>query len=83
MYYIEELEVLFYGRNRIYKVKKGDMLESVFFEFGIVVSELRWYYNMYCDIFDLIEVDFKRYLEFVILLFENNVFEIREVEIEK
>ncbi|CAD0009508.1 LysM peptidoglycan-binding domain-containing protein [Flavobacterium chungangense] len=67
MYYIEEAEVSFHGRHRTYKVKKGDTLESVSLELGIAASELRRYHNMYCEIPDLIEADFKRHLEFLIL----------------
>ena len=67
MYYIEEAEVSFHGRHRTYKVKKGDTLESVSLELGIAASELRRYHNIYCEIPDLIEADFKRHLEFLIL----------------
>ncbi|MEL1255881.1 LysM peptidoglycan-binding domain-containing protein [Flavobacterium sp. DGU38] len=67
MYYIEESEVSFHGRHRTYKVKKGDTLESVSLDLGIAASELRRYHNMYCEIPDLIEADFKRHLEFLIL----------------
>lgn len=67
MYYIEESEVSFHGSHRTYKVKKGDTLERVSLELGIAASELRRYHNMYCEIPDLIEADFKRHLEFLIL----------------
>ncbi|MFB9110647.1 LysM peptidoglycan-binding domain-containing protein [Flavobacterium gyeonganense] len=81
MYYIEEAEVSFHGRHRTYKVKKGDTLESVSLELGIAASELRRYHNIYCEIPDLIEADFKRHLEFLILAPEKSEAEILEAEV--
>jgi hypothetical protein len=81
MYYIEEAEVSYYGSHRTYKVKKGDTLKSVSLELGIAASELRRYHNIYCDIPDLIEADFKRHLEFLILAPEKSPAEILEAEV--
>lgn len=67
MYYIEESEKPAYSKHRTYIVKKGDTLESVASELGINASELRRYHNIYCEIPNLIEADFKSYLEFLIL----------------
>jgi hypothetical protein len=67
MYYIEESEVSLNKKHRTYKIKKGDTLQSVSNELGIDAHELRRYHNIYCDIADLIEADFNRHLEFLIL----------------
>lgn len=67
MYYIEESEKSIYTKHRTYKIKKGDTLESVAIDLGFDAQELRRYHNMYCDISDLIEADFSRHLEFLIL----------------
>ncbi|WP_163400380.1 LysM peptidoglycan-binding domain-containing protein [Flavobacterium fluviatile] len=67
MYYIEESQIPAYNKIRTYKIKKGDTLESVAAELGYEAQELRRYHNMYCDISDLIEADFNRHLEFLIL----------------
>ncbi|WP_163411318.1 peptidoglycan-binding protein LysM [Flavobacterium ajazii] len=67
MYYIEESEKPAYTKHRFYEIKKGDTLESVAVELGFDAHELRRYHNMYCDISDLIEADFSRHLEFLIL----------------
>ncbi|MBZ4043835.1 peptidoglycan-binding protein LysM [Flavobacterium hibisci] len=67
MYYIEESEKPAYTKHRFYEIKKGDTLESVAVDLGFDAQELRRYHNMYCDISDLIEADFSRHLEFLIL----------------
>lgn len=67
MYYIEESEVPSYDNYRTYKIRKGDTLQSVANELGVDAQELRRYHNMRCNIPDLIEADFKSYLELLIL----------------
>jgi len=67
MYYIEESEVPSYDNYRTYKIRKGDTLQSVANELGIDAKELRRYHNIRCNIPDLIEDDFKSYLELLIL----------------
>jgi len=83
MYYIEESEMSPYGRHRIYKIRKGDKLDSVAFELGIDARELRRYHNIYCALPDLIEADFKSHLEFVILAPEKSANEIKNEEEKK
>ncbi|WP_394773615.1 LysM peptidoglycan-binding domain-containing protein [Flavobacterium sp.] len=67
MYYINESEVPSYDNYRTYKIRKGDTLQSVASELGVEAQELRRYHNMRCNIPDLIEADFKSYLELLIL----------------
>jgi hypothetical protein len=67
MYYIEESNVPSYDNYRTYKIRKGDTLQSVANELGVDAQELRRYHNMRCNIPDLIEADFKSYLELLIL----------------
>lgn len=83
MYYIEESEMSPYGKHRIYKIRKGDTLDSVAFELGIDARELRRYHNIYCPLPDLIEADFKSHLEFVILAPEKSANEIKDEEEKK
>ncbi|OXB10958.1 peptidoglycan-binding protein LysM [Flavobacterium plurextorum] len=82
MYYREKPEESSYDKFRTYKIKKGDTLESVARDLGIEAEKLRWYHNMYCEIPDLIEADFKSYLEFLILAPEKAI-EERKEETEK
>ncbi|WP_264551514.1 LysM peptidoglycan-binding domain-containing protein [Flavobacterium sp. N2038] len=82
MYYIDKSEKSSYDKFRTYKIKKGDTLASVARDLGIEADELRWYHNMYCEIPDLIEADFKGYLEFLILAPEKPIDAPKE-EIEK
>ncbi|KAF2517735.1 LysM peptidoglycan-binding domain-containing protein [Flavobacterium foetidum] len=72
MYYRNQPEESSYDKFRTYKIKKGDTLESVAHKLGVDVQELRRYHNMYCEIPDLIEGDFKSHLEFLILAPENS-----------
>nr|WP_294926167.1 LysM domain-containing protein [uncultured Flavobacterium sp.] len=67
MYYINESEVPSHSKHLTYKIRKGDTLESVANELGLEAQELRRYHNIYCEISDLIEADFKSHLEFLIL----------------
>lgn len=78
MYYIEESEIASHDKHRIYKIKKGDTLNSVALELGIEDRELRRYHNIYCAIPDLIEADFKSHLEFLILAPEKSADAIEE-----
>ncbi|HSD07156.1 hypothetical protein [Flavobacterium sp.] len=70
-YRVESKEAI-YDKHRTYRIRKGDTLESVARELGADSRELRRYHNIYCEIPDLIEADFKSYLEFLILAPENN-----------
>lgn len=72
MHYINESEGTLNNKHRTYKIRKGDTLESVAFDLGIEAQEIRRYHNMYCEIPDLIEANFKSHLEFLILAPENN-----------
>jgi len=67
MYHLKETETSEYQKHRTYKIRKDDTLQSVARELGIDAQELRRYHNLYCQIPDLIEADFKSHLEFVIL----------------
>lgn len=73
MYYIDESEVSPNHKHRTYKIKKGDTLDSVARELGVDAQELRRYHNIYCEIPDLIEADFKSHLELVILAPEKGI----------
>lgn len=79
MYYIDESEVSPNHKHLTYKVKKGDTLQSVARELGVDAQELRRYHNIYCEIPDLIEADFKSHLEFVILAPEKSIATKNEV----
>jgi len=57
--------------ERTYAIKKGDTLQKVAHELGMVPQEIRRYHNIYCDIPDLIEADFPSHLK-VLLLPPNN-----------
>lgn len=78
MYYRDQPEESSYDKFRTYKIKKGDTLESVARDLGVEAEDLRWYHNMYCEIPDLIEADFKSYLEFLILGPEKAIEEQKE-----
>ncbi|MBF4516818.1 LysM peptidoglycan-binding domain-containing protein [Flavobacterium sp. ANB] len=78
MYYINESEVS-PNKHRTYKIKKGDTLQSVAQELGVDAQELRRYHNIYCEIPDLIEADFKSHLELVILAPEKSVISKDEI----
>ena len=67
MYYVNESEVPSRSKHLTYKIRKGDTLESVANELGLEAQELRRYHNIYCEISDLIEADFKSHLEYLIL----------------
>ena len=67
MYYVNESEVPSHSKHLFYKIRKGDTLESVAKALEIEAQELRRYHNIYCEISDLIEADFKRHLEYLIL----------------
>lgn len=82
MYYIDKPEESAYDKFRTYKIKKGDTLESVARDLGMDAQELRRYHNMYCEIPDLIEADFKSYSKFLILAPEKYI-EERKEETEK
>ena len=41
--------------SRIYKVKKGDTLQSIAEKFQISVNDLRHYHNMRCELWELLE----------------------------
>lgn len=79
MYYINESELLSSDKHRTYKIRKGDTLESVARDLGVVAQELRRYHNIYCAIPDLIEADFKSHLEFLILAPEKNEDSVDEI----
>ena len=82
MYYIDESEVSSYDKHRTYKIRKGDTLQSVANELGLDAQELRRYHNIYCEIPDLIEADFKSHLKLLILAPEKEQTSKKE-EIEK
>ncbi|MFH7015046.1 peptidoglycan-binding protein LysM [Flavobacterium sp. FlaQc-47] len=67
MYYIDDSEGQSKDKHLTYKIRKGDTLQSVATELGVDAYELRRYHNIHCAIPDLIEADFKSYLEFLIL----------------
>ena len=67
MYYVNESEVPSRSKHLTYKIRKGDTLESVAKVLEIEAHELRRYHNIYCEISDLIEADFKSHLEYLIL----------------
>ena len=67
MYYVNESEIPSHSKHLTYKIRKGDTLESVANALGIEAQELRRYHNIYCEISDLIEADFKSHLEYLIL----------------
>jgi hypothetical protein len=67
MYYVNESEVPSHSKHLTYKIRKGDTLESVAKALEIEAQELRRYHNIYCEISDLIEADFKSHLEYLIL----------------
>ncbi|MCM0666436.1 LysM peptidoglycan-binding domain-containing protein [Flavobacterium tyrosinilyticum] len=83
MYYEDKPEESPYGKFRTYKIKKGDTLASVARDLGVEADELRWYHNMYCEIQDLIEADFKSYSQFLILAPEKYIEERKEKEEKK
>ncbi|MBL0737177.1 LysM peptidoglycan-binding domain-containing protein [Flavobacterium sp. GN10] len=83
MYYEDKPEGSPYDKFRTYKIKKGDTLESVARDLGLEADELRWYHNMYCEIPDLIEADFKSYSQFLILAPEKYIEERKEKEEKK
>ncbi|MFH6935271.1 peptidoglycan-binding protein LysM [Flavobacterium sp. FlaQc-30] len=78
MYYRDQPEESSYDKFRTYKIKKGDTLESVARDLGVEAEDLRWYHNMYCEIPDLIEADFKSHLKFLILASEKTIEERKE-----
>ncbi|WP_456311790.1 LysM peptidoglycan-binding domain-containing protein [Pseudomonas shirazensis] len=82
MYYIDESEVPSYDKHRTYKIRKGDTLQSVADALGIDAQELRRYHNIYCELPDLIEADFKGHLKLLILAPEKDKTSKKE-EIEK
>lgn len=67
MDFIDDSDTDFYRQFRVYKIIKGDTLQSVAKKLRIDGRELRRYHNIYCKIPDLIESDFKRYTKFLIL----------------
>lgn len=67
MYYRDQSETSLYSKHRTYIIDKGDTLESVAQDLGIAARELRRYHNIYCNIPDLIEADFKSHLKLLIL----------------
>lgn len=83
MYYEDKPEESPYGKFRTYKIKKGDTLASVARDLGVEADELRWYHNMYCEIQDLIEADFKSYSQFLILAPEKYIEDRKEKEEKK
>lgn len=83
MYYEDKPEESPYGKFRTYKIQKGDTLISVAQDLGVEADELRWYHNMYCEIPDLIEADFKSYSKFLILAPEKYIEERKEKEEKK
>jgi len=60
-----------------YQVKKGDTLQSVAEELGICSESLKRYHNTYCDLKNLIGVDFKGIQE-VIIPSKNQIAELKE-----
>ncbi|MDY0989818.1 peptidoglycan-binding protein LysM [Flavobacterium sp. CFBP9031] len=83
MYHIDKPEESTYDKFRTYKIKKGDTLASVARDLGVEADELRWYHNMYCEIQDLIEADFKSYSRFLILAPEKYIEDRKEKEEKK
>ncbi|MFC0778035.1 peptidoglycan-binding protein LysM [Flavobacterium sp. HJSW_4] len=83
MYYEDKPEESPYNKFRTYKIQKGDTLISVAQDLGVEADELRWYHNMYCEIPDLIEADFKSYSKFLILAPEKYIEERKEKEEKK
>lgn len=83
MYHIDKPEESTYDKFRTYKIKKGDTLASVARDLGVEADELRWYHNMYCEIQDLIEADFKSYSQFLILAPEKYIDDRKEKEDKK
>lgn len=83
MYHIDKPEESTYDKFRTYKIKKGDTLASVARDLGVEADELRWYHNMYCEIQDLIEADFKSYSQFLILAPEKYIEDQKEKEEKK
>lgn len=83
MYYEDKPEESPYDKFRTYKIQKGDTLTSVAQDLGVEADELRWYHNMYCEIPDLIEADFKSYSKFLILAPEKYIEERKEKEEKK
>lgn len=83
MYHIDKPEESTYDKFRTYKIKKGDTLASVARDLGVEADELRWYHNMYCQIQDLIEADFKSYSQFLILAPEKYIEDRKEKEEKK
>jgi hypothetical protein len=67
MYYLDKKEKSEFSKHSIYTIQKGDTLQSVAHKLGIDAQELRRYHNIYCELPDLIEADFKSYLEYLIL----------------
>ena len=67
MYYLDKTEKSELDKHSTYTIKKGDTLNSVARELGVDAQELRRYHNIYCEIPDLIEADFKSYLKILIL----------------
>jgi len=83
MYYEDKPKKSPYDKFRTYKIQKGDTLTSVAQDLGVEADELRWYHNMYCEIQDLIEADFKSYSQFLILAPEKYIEERKEKEEKK
>ncbi|WP_433829341.1 LysM peptidoglycan-binding domain-containing protein [Flavobacterium anhuiense] len=83
MYYEGSPEESPYNKFRTYKIKKGDTLASVARDLGVEPNKLRWYHNMYCEIHDLIEADFKSHLQLLILAPEKCIEERKEKEEKK
>ncbi|WP_281234464.1 LysM peptidoglycan-binding domain-containing protein [Flavobacterium gelatinilyticum] len=83
MYHKDKPDGSPYDQFRTYKIKKGDTLASVARDLGVEADELRWYHNMYCEIPDLIEADFKSSSEFLILAPEKYIEERKEKEKKK
>jgi hypothetical protein len=54
-------------KERTYTIKTGDTLQKVAQELAIAPMELRRYHNIYCEIPDLIEVDFPSHLKILLL----------------
>lgn len=53
--------------SRIYKVKKGDTLQSIAEKFQISVNDLRHYHNMRCELWELLEQKLTSKTERIIL----------------
>lgn len=80
MYYPDQPEKASTSKHRTYSIKDGDTLASVSKVLGIPARELRRYHNTYCPIEDLIEADFKSYLEVVLLPLDGTYVKYAEVE---